>query len=124
LNNEQFSPGAHDTLARAQRQAMSFSHKQVEPIHVLRAILVEQDNLVAIILDKVNEDSGKTYTIEEMNTLSKTFLENTKVVQYEGRPEMSEVMNQLLVIAIGLEKTNKVENNSANQNTCFEHFSV
>ena len=80
---------------------MSFSHKQVEPIHVLRAILVEQDNLVAIILDKVNEDSGKTYTIEEMNTLSKTFLENTKVVQYEGRPEMSEVMNQLLVIAIG-----------------------
>jgi len=101
LNNEQFSPGAHDTLARAQRQAMSFSHKQVEPIHVLRAILVEQDNLVAIILDKVNEDSGKTYTIEEMNTLSKTFLENTKVVQYEGRPEMSEVMNQLLVIAIG-----------------------
>ena len=101
MNNEQFSPGAHDTLARAQRQAMSFSHKQVEPIHVLRAILVEQDNLVAIILDKVNEDSGKTYTIEEMNTLSKTFLENTKVVQYEGRPEMSEVMNQLLVIAIG-----------------------
>lgn len=103
MNNEQFSQGAHNTLARAQRQALSFSHKHVEPIHVLRAIIREQENLCAIIIDKVNEDPNvsQTYSVSDLETLSETFLNSIKVVEYQGRPGMSNLMDQLLITAIG-----------------------
>ncbi|MDG1950245.1 MAG: AAA family ATPase [bacterium] len=100
MTEESFSAGAHTTLARAQRQAMNFSHKEVEAIHVLRAMLKEQNNLMAIVLDKVNEETGKTHTLENMDAISKTFLDKIPVTQESGRPQMSEVTNQILITAI------------------------
>jgi ATP-dependent Clp protease ATP-binding subunit ClpB len=100
LTDKSFSQGAHDTLARAQRKALAFSNILVEPIHILRAMLDEQANLMAIVIDKVNEDTGKTHSVDDMKNISKSFLEKLKVAEYEGQPKMSETAEQLLITAI------------------------
>jgi len=44
---------AQDAIARAQQIASEYSHQQIEPVHILQALLQDKDGLVPTILKKV-----------------------------------------------------------------------
>ena len=44
---------AQDAIARAQQIASEYSHQQIEPVHILQALLQDREGLVPMILKKV-----------------------------------------------------------------------
>lgn len=54
MNFEQFTLKTQQSIQRAQQIAMSFNHGQVEGIHLLKAILEEDDRITPFVLKKFN----------------------------------------------------------------------
>ncbi|MCK4958162.1 MAG: hypothetical protein KAT00_02155, partial [Planctomycetes bacterium] len=68
---EKFTMKAQEALATAQQTAMARSHTVVSPLHLLAAILAEDDGVVVMILKKIGTsvDRVKEMTESELGRL-------------------------------------------------------
>ena len=62
LNLEKYTQKSQEALLAAQRQAQDYQHQVVEPIHLLLALVQQQDGIVRAIITKA---SGGTQAIQE-----------------------------------------------------------
>ena len=62
MNLEKYTQKAQEALLAAQHLAQEYQHQVVEPIHLLLALVQQQDGIVRAIIAKV---SGGTQAIQE-----------------------------------------------------------
>jgi len=59
MQNDQFTQKAQEALAQAQSQAADDQHSQIEPVHVLLALIEQHDGIVPRILTKLEANPGE-----------------------------------------------------------------
>ncbi|MBN2356548.1 hypothetical protein JXO59_10565, partial [candidate division KSB1 bacterium] len=52
---------AQEALSKAQQVALERSHQQIEPLHILSALLAQQEGIVRSLLKKIGENPDLLY---------------------------------------------------------------
>lgn len=63
MNFKNFTIKAQEALQKAQEIASAHEHQAIEPAHILRAMLVIDENLIPYLLRKANVDAGRLTSI-------------------------------------------------------------
>jgi len=91
MNLEKYTQKSQEALLGAQHQAQDYQHQVVEPIHLLLALVQQQDGIVRAIITKI---SGGTQAIQEelSNELDKRPKVQGANLEVGMSPQMAEVL--------------------------------
>ena len=96
---EKLTLKAQDAIARAQQIASEYAHQQIEPVHILQALLQEREGLVPTILKKIGLDLHviETSFDHEINRLPK--LQGSAISQIYLSNTSQKMLNQAMKYA-------------------------
>ena len=92
MNIDKFTQKSKQALAELDKIAVDFSHQEIGEIHLLYALLQEEDSLICKLLEKMGMDSG-TFTDSVRMSL------NNMPKVSGGRPYIGEGLNKALLKA-------------------------
>jgi len=95
MNGHQFTLKAQEALQRAQETAQEHGQQQIEPLHLLSAILEPQDSIAVMVLEKLGIDIAvlREKTREELNRLPRVSL-NIPFGQIYLTPDLARVFER------------------------------
>ncbi|PKO18195.1 MAG: ATP-dependent chaperone ClpB [Chloroflexi bacterium HGW-Chloroflexi-10] len=91
MNLEKFTQNSQQALFSAQQIAQDYHHQWIEPIHILKSLLQQEDSIVPTLVTKI---SGSTLAILE--EIQHSLDQNSKVFGSSQEPALSKSSNDLL----------------------------